>query len=112
MAFASKWIRDPQDIYNIDIPDRLQSVPIEWAKNWKNVPLLRRSVRDSTGKIYTSPKLASQFNQMSMWNRRLGRSFGMKENFEYKMLRRGAAEVLPGKSPFPRGAWSGKPWPY
>ena len=33
-----------------------------------------------------------------MWNRRLGKSFGMKENFEYKMLRRGAAEVLPGKS--------------
>jgi hypothetical protein len=24
-AFASKWIRDPQDIYSIDIPDRLQS---------------------------------------------------------------------------------------
>jgi hypothetical protein len=29
MAFASKWTRDPQDVYNFDIPDRLQSVPID-----------------------------------------------------------------------------------
>jgi len=84
MAFASKWIRDPQDIYNVDIPDRLQSVPIEWTEDWKKVPLLRRSVRDSIGKVYTSPKLASPFNQMSTWNRRLWRSFGMKENFELR----------------------------
>ena len=109
MAFASKWIRDPHDIYNVDIPDRLQSVPIEWAEEWKTVPLLRRSVRDSTGKVYTSPKLASQFNQMSGWNRRLGRSFGMKEIFEFKMLRRGAAAALPGK--FSPSAQSGNPWP-
>jgi hypothetical protein len=99
MAFASKWIHDPQDIYNIDIPRRLESVPIEWAGKWKEVPLLRRSVRDSTGKVSTSPHLASQYNQMAMWNRRLGRSFGMKETFEFKMLRRGAAEVLQGKPP-------------
>ena len=98
MAFASKWICDPQDVYNVVIPDRLQSVPIEWDEKWKNVPILRRSVRDSTGKVYTSPTLASQFNQMSAWNRRLGRSFGMKEPFEFKMLRRGAAAALPGKS--------------
>jgi hypothetical protein len=32
MAFVSKWIRDPQDIYNVDISNRLQSVPIEWAE--------------------------------------------------------------------------------
>jgi hypothetical protein len=41
------------------------------AEKWKKVPLLRRSVRDSTGKVFTSPTLASQFNQMSNWNRRL-----------------------------------------
>jgi hypothetical protein len=97
-AFASKWIRDPQDIYDIEIPARLESVPIEWAEKWKKVPLLRRSVRDSTGKVYTSLILASQFNQMSNWNRRLGRSFGMKETFEFKMLRRAAAAALPGRS--------------
>jgi hypothetical protein len=97
-AFASEWIRDPQDLWGIEIPDRLQSVPIEWAEEWKKVPLLRRSVRDTTGKVYTSPILASQYNQMSTWNRRLGRSFGMKETFEFKMLRRGAAAVLPGTS--------------
>jgi Protein of unknown function (DUF3435) len=97
-AFASKWIHDPQDIYDIEIPARLESVPIEWAEKWKKVPLLRRSVRDSTGKVFTSPTLASQFNQMSNWNRRLGRSFGMKETFEFKMLRRAAAAALPGKS--------------
>jgi hypothetical protein len=28
-AFASKWIRDPQDIYDIEIPARLESVPIK-----------------------------------------------------------------------------------
>jgi Protein of unknown function (DUF3435) len=97
-AFASKWIHDPQDIYDIEIPTRLESVPIEWAEKWKKVPLLRRSVRDSTGKVFTSPMLASQFNQMSNWNRRLGRSFGMKETFEFKMLRRAAAAALPGTS--------------
>jgi hypothetical protein len=97
-AFASKWIRDPQDIYDIEIPARLESVPIEWAEKWKKVHLLRRSVRDSIGKVYTSPILASQFNQMSNWNRRLGRSFGMKETFEFKMLRRAAAAALPGRS--------------
>jgi hypothetical protein len=99
MAFASKWIRDPQDIYHVEISDRLRFVRIEWAEEWKNVPILRRSVRDLTGKVYTSPKLGSQFNQMSTWNRRLGRSFGMKENFEFKMLRHGAAAALRGKSP-------------
>ena len=97
MAFASRWICDPQDVYNVVIPDRLQSVPIEWGEKWKNVPLLRRSVRDSTGKVYTSPTLASQFNQMSAWNRRLGRSFGIKETLGFKMLRRGAVAALPGK---------------
>jgi hypothetical protein len=44
-----------------------------------NIPVLRRSVRDATGKVCTSPTLASQHNQMATWNRRLGRSFGMKE---------------------------------
>jgi hypothetical protein len=29
MAFASRWIRDPQDIYDTEIPARLESVPIE-----------------------------------------------------------------------------------
>jgi hypothetical protein len=33
MAFAGKWIRDPQDIYTADIPDRFQFVPIEYAEN-------------------------------------------------------------------------------
>jgi hypothetical protein len=32
MAFVNKWIRDPQDIYNVDIPNRLQSVLIKWAE--------------------------------------------------------------------------------
>ena len=99
-AFASEWIREPKDIYSIKIPDRLESVPIEWAAEWQRIPVLRRSVRDSTGKIHTSPKLAAQYNQMATWNRRLGRSFGMKESFEFKILRRSAAEVLPGKPLF------------
>jgi hypothetical protein len=64
-----------------------------------NIPMLRRSVRDTTGSVYTSPTLASQYNQMANWNRRLGRSFDMKEPFEFKMLRRAVAAVLPGKSP-------------
>jgi Protein of unknown function (DUF3435) len=98
-AFASKWICDPRDIWDVAIPDRLKSVPIEWAKEWMNIPVLRRSVRDTTGSVYTSPTLASQYNQMANWNRRLGRSFGMKEPFEFKMLRRAVAAVLPGKSP-------------
>ena len=109
IAFASKWIRDPQDVYNVDIPDRLQSVPIEWAGKWKKVPMLRRSVRDSTGKVYTSSELASQYNQMASWNRLLGRSLGMKETFEFKMLRRGGAAALPGKS-LP-GPDQETPWP-
>jgi hypothetical protein len=86
-------------------------VPIEWAEDWKKVLLLRRSVRDSIGKVYTSPELASQFTQMSAWNRRLGKSFGMKESFEFKILRRGAAAALPGK-PHPLWGQSGNPWPY
>lgn len=49
MAFASKWVRDPQDVYSVDILDRLQSVPIKWAENWKKVPVLRPSVCDSMG---------------------------------------------------------------
>jgi hypothetical protein len=59
MAFASKSGRDPGDVYSVDIPDRLQSVSIKWAENWKKVSVLRRSVRDSMGKAYTSPELAS-----------------------------------------------------
>ncbi len=89
-AFASEWIREPEDFYKIKIPNRLNSVPIEWAADWQEVPVLRRSVRDSTGKVYTSPTQAAQFNQMATWNRRLGRSLGMKDSFEFKMLRRAA----------------------
>ena len=59
IAFASKWVRDHQDIYSVDIPDRLRPMPIRWAENWKKVPVLRRSVRDSTGEAYASPELAS-----------------------------------------------------
>jgi hypothetical protein len=50
------------------------------------------------GKVYTSPELASQYNQMSAWNRRLGKSFGMKETFELKILCRATAATPPGKS--------------
>ena len=54
-------------------------------------------------------QVTSQFNQMSAWNRRLRRSFGMKETFEFKMLRRAAAgrqccQVSP--SPGPRSGSS------
>ena len=97
-AFASKWISEPDDIYNIQIPDRLKSVPIEWAENWRTAPIFRRTVRDTAGKIHTSPTLASQYSQMATWNRRLGRSFGMKEPFEFKMLRRAAAAALTSKT--------------
>ena len=61
-------------------------MPVEWAEKWKTVSVLRRSVRDTTGKVFTSLTQASQYNQMANWNRRLGRSFGMKETFEFKML--------------------------
>jgi hypothetical protein len=88
----------PRTSINVDVPDHLQSVHIEWAEEWKKVPLLRRSVCDWTGKIYTSPALDSQFNQMPAWNRRLGRSLGM-ETLEFKMLRHGVAAAPPGKSP-------------
>jgi hypothetical protein len=37
-------------------------------------------------------------NQMSAWNRPLGRSFGVKQTFEFKTLRRATAAALPGKS--------------
>jgi hypothetical protein len=59
MTKPSKWIRDPQDIYDIEIPARLKSVPIEWAEKWKKVPLLHRSVRDSIGKVFISLILSS-----------------------------------------------------
>jgi hypothetical protein len=88
----------PQDVCYAEIPDRLQSVSIELVETWKRVPLFRHPVRDSTGKVYTSHELASQYNLTSAGNRRLGRSFGM-ETFEFKMLRPGAAATLPGKSP-------------
>ena len=62
------------------------------------------------GKVYTSPELASQYNQISAWNRPLGRSFGMKETFEFKILRRATAAALPGKSL--RGLDQETPWLY
>jgi Protein of unknown function (DUF3435) len=96
-AFASEWIREPEDIYGIKIPDRLHSVPIEWAAEWKQTPVFRRTVRDVKGNIETSPTLAAQYHQLATWNLRLGKSFGLKEPFEFKTLRRAAAAVLPGK---------------
>jgi hypothetical protein len=98
MPFNSPWIQDPMDLWSTKIPSRRKSVPIEWAPKWMNVPLLRRTVRDAAGTIVTSPSLAAQFNQMAMWNRRLGRSFGMEECLEFKMLRRTAAAALNSKS--------------
>ena len=63
--------------------------------------MLRRSVRDSMGKVYTSPELASHFNQMSARDRRLGRSFGIVENFKSHMLRHaglaGSAQLREGQ---------------
>jgi len=97
-AFASPWIQDPEDLWSVKIPKRLQSVPIAWAPQWLNVAPFRRAVRDSTGKIATSPTLAAQFNQMATWNRRLGKSFGMEEPLEFKILRRTAAAALDSES--------------
>ncbi|ERF75780.1 hypothetical protein EPUS_01610 [Endocarpon pusillum Z07020] len=94
-AFVSEWIREPEDIYGIKIPDRLQSVPIKWAAEWKQTPVFRRTVRDVKGNLETSPTLATQYHQMANWNLRLGKSFGLKEPFEFKTLRRAAAAVLP-----------------
>jgi Protein of unknown function (DUF3435) len=96
-AFASEWIREPADIFRIKIPDRLESVPIEWSTEWSEIPVFRRTARDMNGDITTSPTLAVRYHQMATWNRRLGRSYGMKEVFEFKILRRAAAAVLPGK---------------
>ncbi|KAK5409142.1 hypothetical protein LTR90_009265 [Exophiala xenobiotica] len=93
-AFASPRIRDPIDLWNIKIPDRLKSVPIEWAPQWESVPVFRRSVRDSGGRIVTSPHLASQYGQMAAWTRRLGREFGMPEPLEFKVFRRTAASAV------------------
>lgn len=95
-AFASPHISKAADIYNIRVPDRLESVPIEWASIWKGVPLLRRTVRDTNGIVRTSLSEAVPYNQILNWNRRLGRSFGMKTRFEFKMLRRAAAAALTG----------------
>lgn len=63
-----------------------------------NVPVLRYTVRDVTGTIVTSSLLAAQFNQMAMWNRRLGRLFEMEECLEFKILRHTAAAALSSKS--------------
>jgi Protein of unknown function (DUF3435) len=101
-AFRSRWIRTPEDIYKTEIPDNLQSVPLAFARRWQKVPILRRSTRDATGNTRASPTLAAQYSTMAKWNGRLGRSFGMKEPFEFKMLRRAAAAVLPGTRHFVR----------
>lgn len=61
-AFLSQYICKPEDIYNIRIPARLKAVPIEWAQNWKAVPIFRRTVRNTDGNIHTSPTLALQYN--------------------------------------------------
>ena len=52
---------------------------------------------------FASQRLEATTSRMTTWNRRLGRSFGMKEPFEFKMLRRAVAAVLPGKSPLMPG---------
>lgn len=67
-AFASPHISKAEDIYNIKIPDRLEPVLIEWAPEWKYVPVLRRSVRDTKRTIRTSPSEASPYSQMLFWN--------------------------------------------
>lgn len=96
-AFASTRIREPIDIWNIKIPERLLSVPIEWRPEWEPVPLLRRTFRTSSEGARTSPTLAAQFSQMAKWNIRLGKSFGMQEDFQYRMLRRGAGNAINGE---------------
>jgi hypothetical protein len=40
-------------------------VPIEWTKEWINILILRRSVRDTTGNVYILPTLVLQYNQMA-----------------------------------------------
>jgi Protein of unknown function (DUF3435) len=101
-AFRSRWIRTPEDIYKTEIPDHLNSVPLSFAQRWQNVPILRRSARGDIGNTRTSPLLAAQYSTMAKWNGRLGRSFGLKEPFEFKVLRRAAAAVLPGTRHFVR----------
>jgi hypothetical protein len=78
-------------------------VAIEWTSECCHKPVLRRSVRDETGSVGTSPTLAAQFSQIAAWNRRLGRSFGMEEPFECKMLRRGASEAITSEYLLPLG---------
>jgi Protein of unknown function (DUF3435) len=75
-----KDIRDPADFWRVEISDRLQGVPLEWAAEWMDVPLLRRSDRSAGYHTPLSLECSSAATQL----KRLGRNFGLKDDLEFK----------------------------
>ena len=40
-AFASPWVRKPEDIWDIEIPSFRAGIPLEWDTTSQEIPLLR-----------------------------------------------------------------------
>ena len=70
-----------------------RATPLEWKESLMETPLLRRAVR-TPGGIVTSPFKAAQFNSMSKYNLRLGRSAGLEKPFRFYTLCRGAGYAI------------------
>lgn len=92
-AFLSPFIKDPADIWNIDIAEHRMGIPIEFKTTLTDTPLLRRAVRTPTGWI-TSATKAAQFNTRNKYNLRLGKSAGLEKPFRFYTLRRGAGHAI------------------
>lgn len=97
-AFASFWIRKPEDIFAVDIPSFRAGIPLEWDPTWHETPLFRRAV-NINGFVTTSKTKPAQYATMNTWNLRLGRSYGLEHKFYFYFLRRGAGAAF--NSSFP-----------
>jgi len=85
MASASKWIPDPQSVYNVGIPDRV-------GQEVEESPVIRQG-------------RSTPHSSTSAWNCWFGRSFGMKETLNVRcfVARRQLCQA---------SLQSGNPWPY
>ncbi|PYH99453.1 FluG domain protein [Aspergillus ellipticus CBS 707.79] len=94
-AFASQHIKSPRDIWlYTDIPGHRQSTPIHFKDSVKNIPILRRAVKDSEGNWITHPTKALTYARAQEDEIRTSRSAGFKEPGSLYKYRKGAAANL------------------
>ncbi|KAH3307662.1 hypothetical protein KXV87_007711 [Aspergillus fumigatus] len=94
-AFASKYIKEPRDIWRYThVPAHRLSTPIHFKEDVQEIPVFRRAVKDAEGRWITHPKSALPYKKLQEDEVATSRSDGSKDPGSLYKYRKGAAANL------------------